>query len=211
MTDYTLVIAIAVIAVVAVLAIWMYSTRRRRAHLREKFGPEYDHAIGTTGSASRAEAALLEREKRVSKYQIRSLTAEERTRFTSAWQNVQARFVDDPGGAVGDADRLVTDLMTTRGYPMSDWEHRVEDLTVDHANVVHHYREARGIAGRHAREGASTEDLRQALVHYRALLADLLDDATLDAAPDAPGNTVTPGTRVTSGTPINGVPPRRLN
>lgn len=177
----TMIAAVVVIAVVAAVALWMYSARRRREHLRERFGPEYDHAVGTVGSATRAEAALLEREKRVSKYPLRALTNEERGRFTTDWQRVQAQFVDDPASAVGEADTLVTELMTTRGYPMSDWEHRVEDLTVDHGAVVHHYREARAIAGRHARDGASTEDLRQALVHYRALFADLLDDASQQA------------------------------
>ena len=90
----------------------------------------------------------------------------------------QAQFVDDPGMAVGAADMLVNEVMTTRGYPMAEWEQRYEDLTVDHAGVCHHYREARDIVIRHAAGGASTEDLRQALVHYRALFADLLDDVT---------------------------------
>lgn len=178
MTDYTLVIVAAVIiAVVAAIALWSYSSRKRRVHLRERFGPEYHQAVGTSGSAPAAEAALLEREKRVSKYKVRSLTPEERARFTNLWQHVQAQFVDDPGAAVSQADFLVTEVMNTRGYPMSDWEQRVEDLTVDHAEVCHHYRAAHEIAGRHSAGNASTEDLRQALVHYRALFAELLEDA----------------------------------
>ncbi len=177
MTDYTLVIvAAAIIAVVAAIALWSYSKRKRHVHLQERFGPEYHRAVGTSGSAPAAEAALLEREKRVSKYKIRSLTDDERTRFRNLWQHVQAQFVDDPGTAVSQADFLVTEVMTTRGYPMSDWEQRVEDLSVDHAGVCHHYREAREIAARHATGNASTEDLRQALVHYRELFSDLLDD-----------------------------------
>jgi hypothetical protein len=183
MEDYTLVIvAVAVIAVVAAVALWMYSARRRREHLQERFGPEYHRAMGTAGSASAAEAALLDREKRVSKYKIRTLTAEERARFSNLWQHVQAQFVDDPGTAVGQADLLVTEVMTTRGYPMSDWEHRVEDLTVDHAGVVSHYRQGRDIASRHSRGEASTEDLRQALVHYRALFSELLEETPAAAA-----------------------------
>lgn len=179
MTDYTLVIvAVAVIAVVAALALWSYSNRRRRTHLRERFGPEYQHAVGTTGSTAVAEKELLAREKRVSKYHIRKLTPEERARYAESWQRVQAQFVDDPGMAVGAADMLVNEVMTTRGYPMGEWEKRYEDLTVDHAGVCHHYREAKDIVNRHSSGSASTEDLRQALVHYRALFADLLDDVT---------------------------------
>jgi hypothetical protein len=184
MTDNSLLIGLIVVVAILAVALWMFSARRRHQHLRERFGPEYDRTVGTTGSTGRAEAALLEREKRVSKYQIRALTHEERTRFTDTWQRVQAQFVDDPAGAVTEADVLVTELMTTRGYPMSDWDQRVDDLSVDHANVVHHYREAREIASRHARGAASTEDLRQAVVHYRALFTDLLDDAS--TAPAAP-------------------------
>ena len=179
MTDDTLLmLALAVIAVVAVIAIWMYTARRRHTHLREKFGPEYERAVGTTGSTAVAEKSLLEREKRVSKYKLRALTADERTRFNGLWQQVQSRFVDDPAIAVSEADLLVTDLMTTRGYPMGDVNRRDEDLTVDHGHVVGHYRAARDIADRHTRGAASTEDLRQAMVHYRALFADLLEESS---------------------------------
>ena len=175
-TNPTMVI-LAVVVVIAALALaWMYVQRQRRAHLRERFGPEYDrtlHAVGTTG---RAEAVLAEREKRVSSYHIRKLSEEDRRRYSDSWRGVQSRFVDDPGGAITDADTLVTDVMTARGYPMSDFDRRVEDLTVDHADVVHHYRAACEIAGRHARRQASTEELRQGLVHYRELFANLLAD-----------------------------------
>ena len=174
--DTLLMLALAVIAVVAVVAVWTYMARRRHTHLREKFGPEYDRAVGTTGSTAVAEKSLLEREKRVSKYKLRALTDEERTKFNGLWQQVQARFVDDPAIAVSEADLLVTDLMSTRGYPMGDVDRRDEDLTVEHGHVVGHYRAARDIAQRHTRGAASTEDLRQAMVHYRALFADLLDE-----------------------------------
>ena len=176
MEDYRLIAAIAAGVVLLLIVMWMMSGRRRRAHLQKRFGPEYDRAVGTAGSPSAAEAALLERERRVAKYKIRSLTAEERQRYTDLWQRVQAQFVDDPATAVVEADLLVTDLMTKRGYPMADWDQRVDDLSVDHANVVHHYREARGLITKHATGGSTTEDLRQALVHYRALFTDLLDD-----------------------------------
>lgn len=178
MEDYVAIAVVAGIVVLAAIVLWMWSARRRRAHLQERFGPEYHRAVGTTGSAAAAETALLEREKRVKRYKIRALTSEERSHFTNLWQRVQAQFVDDPATAVVEADVLVTELMTTRGYPMSDWEHRVEDLTVDHPTVVNHYRQARDISRRQTGGSATTEDLRQALVHYRALFTDLLDDAS---------------------------------
>jgi SOS response regulatory protein OraA/RecX len=176
-TNTTLLIVAAVVVIAAVAIAWTLAQRRqRRAHLRERFGPEYDrtvHAVGTTG---RAEAVLAEREKRVETYHIRALDPDERRRFSEAWTGVQAKFVDDPSAAVTEADRLVNELMTARGYPMNDFDRRAEDLTVEHANVVHHYRAAREIANRHARNAASTEELRQALVHYRDLFADLLGE-----------------------------------
>jgi hypothetical protein len=111
----------------------------------------------------------------VSQYRIRALTSEESHRFGEAWRRLQETFVDDPPAAVTEADVLMTELMTARGYPTTDFEKRVEDLSVAHANVIQHYREARLIADRHKRKAASTEDLRQALVHYRALFDDLLE------------------------------------
>ena len=175
MTTTTLVIVAIVVAVAAVALAWMYSERRRREHLRTRFGPEYQRAVKDLGNPHKAEAALQEREKRVASYRIHELTTEERSRFSDAWRGVQAMFVDDPARAVTEADLLVTEVMTVRGYPMGDFDRRAEDLTVDHANVVHHYREAREIASRHSQKSATTEDLRQALVHYRALFADLLE------------------------------------
>jgi hypothetical protein len=177
MTTPTLVIVAILVAVVAVALAWMYSERRRRAHLQTQFGPEYERTVHDVGNARRAEAALAEREKRVSSYHIRELTKEEGDRFTQAWRSVQAKFVDDPAAAVTEADMLVNEVMSTRGYPMTDFDRRAEDLTVDHPKVVQNYRLARDIAVRHSRSEASTEDLRQAVVHYRALFADLLDES----------------------------------
>lgn len=175
MTNATLMI-LAIAVAIAVLAVaWVYTTSRRRQRLRARFGPEYERALHDTGSERRTEAVLADREHRVSKYHIRALTAEEKAKFSDAWNRVQATFVDDPAAAVTEGDMLVNDVMTARGYPMSDFDRRAEDLTVDHGAVVHHYRAARDIAARHSRHEASTEDLRQALVHYRQLFADLLD------------------------------------
>ena len=175
-TTQIIIIAIIVIAALAVIA-WLFTAHRRREHLRMRFGPEYHRTVGTSGSARKAEAVLEEREKRVSRYEIRPLTSDERARFGNEWRRVQAMFVDDPSKAVGEADALVNQVMSARGYPMADFDRRAEDLSVDHAQVVHHYRAAREIAARHGRERVSTEDLRQALVHYRALFGDLLEEA----------------------------------
>lgn len=177
MTNTTLVIVAIVVVIAALAAGWLLTMKRRRERLRARFGPEYDRTLHDTGSERRAEAVLADREQRVSSYHIRALSADERARFSDAWRRVQAKFVDDPAAAVTEGDLLVNDVMTTRGYPMADFDKRIEDLTVEHANVVHHYRAAREIAARHSRHQASTEDLRQALVHYRELFADLLDVA----------------------------------
>jgi hypothetical protein len=174
MSTTTLIVTIAVIAVALVL-VWLVLNRRRHERLRTRFGPEYERTVHDAGDARRAESILEGREKRVSRYPIRTLSAEESQRFGQAWRLLQARFVDDPAAAVGEADALVTELMSARGYPMTEFERRAEDLSVDHPHVVQRYREAHGIAERHARLPASTEDLRQALVSYRALFAELLE------------------------------------
>lgn len=172
----TMLIVAVLVVMAAVAVAWLFGVRRRREHLRERFGPEYERTVQAAGTTGRAEALLQEREQRVSRYNIRALAEPERVRFSDAWRRVQAKFVDDPGAAVTEGDLLVNEVMTARGYPMSDFDRRVEDLTVDHGNVVHHYRAAREIAARHSRRAASTEELRQALVHYRELFADLLGE-----------------------------------
>jgi hypothetical protein len=177
MTNTTLIAIVAVVAIAAVVVAWMYIERRRRERLRTRFGPEYDRTLRDAGGPRRAESILEKREKRVSQYRIRMLTAEEHRRFSDAWRRLQAMFVDDPSTAVSEGHTLVTELMSVRGYPMTDFERRAEDLSVDHPTVVQHYRDARALADRHARKAASTEDLRQALVHYRALFVDLLERA----------------------------------
>ena len=174
-TETMIVVAVVVVLALAALA-WVYTTRQRRERLRTRFGPEYERTVHDVGSEQKAEAVLHERAHRVAKYHIRDLKHEERTRFSESWRCVQAKFVDDPAAAVTEADMLVTEVMSARGYPMADFDRRAEDLTVDHAHVVDHYRNARDIAVRHSRGAASTEDLRQALVHYRELFADLLNE-----------------------------------
>ena len=161
-------------AVVAVVGIYLYR-RRQSERLKTRFGGEYDRTVKKLGDQSRAEAELKHREARVARFAIRPLTEEQAARFTQAWNRVQGRFVDSPGDAVVEADELVTELMTARGYPMSDFERRASDISVDHPGVVESYRAARVIAAKNARGETDTEELRRAIVHYRTLFADLLE------------------------------------
>jgi hypothetical protein len=167
-------IGIAVIAIAAIVGLWLWH-KRRADRLRARFGPEFDRTLRQMGSVQKAEAILDERARRVERLHIRPLSSEDGARFSDAWRRVQARFVDDPKGAVTYADRLVDEVMQGRGYPVGDFEQRVEDISVDHPNVVMNYRAARDIAEQHERGQVSTEDLRQAMVHYRALFDDLLE------------------------------------
>jgi hypothetical protein len=166
-----IVIAVAAIAIIALLV----AQRRRSTELRERFGPEYGRAIGEMGDRRKAEAVLGERVKRVERLNIRPLTPDEHARFAREWRDVQSRFVDEPPSAVARADRLVSSLMATRGYPMGEFEQRAADVSVNHPSVVEHYREAHGIVTRPGK--LSTEDLRRAMVHYHALFDDLLETA----------------------------------
>lgn len=176
-TATSAVIVIVVLVAAAVIAIVGVSAYRRRqsARLRTRFGGEYDRTVQELGNQTRAEAELKQREARVAKFTIRPLTEEQAARFSQAWGRVQGRFVDNPRDAVIEADKLVTELMTARGYPMSDFERRASDISVDHPGVVESYRSARVIAARNARGEADTEELRKAIVHYRTLFADLLE------------------------------------
>jgi hypothetical protein len=168
-------IILAVIAVLAIAAaVWFYLETQRTRKLRGRFGPEYQRAVEEHGSARSAERDLSRREKRVEKLHIRPLNAEETSRYTEAWRVEQERFVDDPRGAVRGADLVITGVMRSKGYPMSDFDQRIEDISVDHPDVVEHYRVAHAIAVRDRGDGASTEDLRQAMNHYRALFEDMV-------------------------------------
>ncbi len=169
-------VVLAVVAVLAVIALaWTYMQRQRRVRLRERFGPEYDRTLRDVGTPEKAEAILDARAKRVEKLKIRPLSREQSESFSREWRRVQGLFVDDPDGAVAAADRLVTQVMSARGYPIEDFDTRAADLSVDHPQVVENYRIARGLAQRRERREAGTEELRQAVVNYRALFNDLLD------------------------------------
>jgi hypothetical protein len=167
--------AVLLVALIGVIA-WTTAQRRRRESLRlqQRFGAEYVRLVNEHGR-SKAEAELAAREKRVASLTLLSLSAAEAAKFQEAWVAIQARFVDDPKTSVVEADHLVYDLMAKRGYPMGDFERRAADISVDHPAVVSNYRAARAIALRDERGEASTEELRKAVVHYRALFQELLE------------------------------------
>jgi hypothetical protein len=175
MTRTETILIVAGVVLIVGLVVWLALSRRRNERLAEKYGPEYQRLVSGT-SAREAAKEIGRREKRLDLFHIRPLTDPERTRYAADWQRTQARFVDDPPGAVTEADRLVASLMTTRGYPVADFEQRAADISVDHPLVVEHYRAAHDIAMRHEQRQAGTEDLRQALVHYRALFSELLEE-----------------------------------
>ncbi len=164
-----------VIVIIAVVAL-LYVRKRRNtsAALRKKFGPEYERAVIAHGSERKAEARLEDREKRVDKLSIRDLDPIERERFSKQWIEVQSRFVDSPKGAVAEADDLLSSLMKSRGYPVSDFDQRAADISVDHPRVVENYRSAHEIALRVGKDAATTEDLRTAMIHYRSLFEELV-------------------------------------
>jgi hypothetical protein len=175
-------IMVAVLLLAAGIAVWFSSHKRKTERLRTQFGgAEYTRALRESGSRQKAEAALDERAKRVERLHIRPLSPGDRARFVDSWDKVQARFVDSPGGAVADADQLLGDVMSTRGYPMGEFEQRAADISVDHPLVLDNYRAAHQGAVRQTEGRASTEDLRKAMIHYRTLFEDLVNQ------PDALG------------------------
>jgi hypothetical protein len=169
-----IVIAVAAVAVLA-LVLWSALRARRTRTLKEGFGPEYDRTVADAPSKREAEADLAERRKRREELDIRPLDPGARDRYAETWQATQARFVDDPGGAIAEADVLIRQVMRERGYPVEDFDQRAADVSVDHPDVVNNYRAAHGISVAHERERASTEDLRRAMVHYRSLFDELLE------------------------------------
>jgi hypothetical protein len=170
-------ILIAVGVVLAAVLAYLALARRRTARLRERFGPEYDRTVEKRGGRREAETELGSRVERREQLEIRPLAPEARQRYEASWREVQARFVDEPARAVASADELVAAVMSERGYPMDDFEQRADDISVDHPLVVERYRSAHGIARKNEAGEATTEDLRQAVKHYRALFEDLLEPA----------------------------------
>jgi len=171
-----LVVILAIVALVAIgVVVWLLQRQRQSTALREQFGPEYDRTLSATGDRRSAEADLTARQERVEQLHIRPLDPADEAALAGEWRTAQARFVDDPAGAVGDADALIGRVMQARGYPIGDFEARAADLSVDHPRVVSNYRAAHRIAQASANGQAGTEQLRQAFVHYRALFDELLE------------------------------------
>jgi hypothetical protein len=184
-TELTLIIGLAVI-VVAGIAAWLFLRKRRTEKLRTQFGgSEYDRAVKEDGSRRHAEAGLKERTEREESLSIRPLAPGDRARFVESWRRVESRFVDGPGGAVTEADQLLGDVMSKRGYPVSDFEQRAADISVDHPLVLQNYRTAHETALRQTKGEANTEDLRQAMIHYRTLFEELVGEPELARAKTA--------------------------
>jgi hypothetical protein len=175
LTSTELVLAL-IVLVLVVVAFFFWTRSRRTSELKSRFGPEYDRTVHDIGDPRKAEEVLAKREKRVSSYTIKPLPDNMRGHFVETWKQVQAQFVDDPKYAVTRADDLLGEVMMARGYPVKDFAQRAEDLSVDHPNVVQNYRSAHDIAERHSQGEASTEDLRTAMIHYRALFDDLVNE-----------------------------------
>jgi hypothetical protein len=165
---------VVVVAIIAALAWSAYQTRR----LKSRFGPEYDAVLRRTGNKAKAEKELRQRETRVEKFQIVPLSSADAAKFSATWTRLQGSFVDDPKGVLIEADKLVRDLLVKRGYPVADFELRAADISVDHPIVVNNYRAAQRIVSLDQRGEASTEDLRKAVVHFRALFDELLGKTT---------------------------------
>lgn len=180
MNSPQIVILLVVVAVVIVVAAVFLFRRRRSQDLREQFGPEYDRVVRKEGDVNKGERLLEFRQKHRKTLAIQPLSAEDQVRFDSRWTEVQSQFVDDPAGAVARADGLIIEVMRARGYPIDDFTQRAADISVDHPVVVENYRAAHDIALHRTRGEASTEDLRQAMVHYRALFSELLGEKQLE-------------------------------
>ncbi|CAA9508914.1 MAG: putative secreted protein [uncultured Solirubrobacterales bacterium] len=185
-TGIIIAIVVVVVLLIAVgVAVATIGKRKRESKkLEQRFGPEYDRALEQHGDRKEAEQSLKQREERHEGLDIRPLAPEQQQHFAGEWRNVQARFVDAPQEAVRESDHLVREVMRQRGYPVDDFNQRADDISVSHPNVVENYRSAGAIAERNERGEASTEDLRQATVHYRALFEELLDTSVTNRGSD---------------------------
>lgn len=176
----TIIVAIVVVVAAIVAVASLLARRNKTLALQRRFGKEYERTVTERGSEREAQAILEQRQQRVAHFNIRKVSPAERDRYVTAWRGVQSRFVDDPKGAVIEADDTVVSVMRAEGYPMSDFAQRAADLSVDHPNVVQNYRAAHEIAVRHREGRATTEDLRQAMIYYRSLFEDLVNERRPD-------------------------------
>ncbi len=183
MPTWVWIVIVAAIVVVVAVAAWQMLARRRTKQLQGRFGPEYERTVQSADSKKAAESELASRQQRREQIEVRPLSAAARERYMSQWQSVQAQFVDSPAAAVASADQLIQSAMAERGYPMEDFDTRASDISVDHPQVVENYRQGHRLAERSADGDGSTEDLRQAMRHYRALFAELVEPGA-----DEPGS-----------------------
>jgi hypothetical protein len=173
--DMVLWLVLLVVIGVAI-GLWLYARQRQKhEELREQFGPEYQHAVDSYGSRREAEHELTKRTERVDQLHIRPLAPDRSAQYAEQWRLVQAEFVDDPERAIGKADALIAEVLQARGYPMGDFEQRAADVSVEHADVVDHFRAAHAVAIRVPRGEATTEDMREAMLHYRTLFDDVIE------------------------------------
>jgi hypothetical protein len=172
----TIIIAVIVVLVIVGLVLGpIFARRRNSTRLQSKFGPEYEHTVQAMGDEKKAQTELVERQKHVEALNIRSLSAAERERYLVDWAAVQSKFVDEPGQAIVDADRLIMEVMQLRAYPVSDFDQRAADISVNYPALVSNYRAAREIANKNKLQQADTEELRQAMIYYRSLFEELLE------------------------------------
>jgi uncharacterized protein YneF (UPF0154 family) len=174
MNTTTIIIVVVVVVIVGVILGLVFSRRNRATQLHEKFGPEYDRTVQSMGGEKKAQTELNERQKHVKTLSIRPLSVSEHDRYLAEWTAVQSKFVDEPGQAIVDADRLIMEVMQIRGYPVSDFEQRAADISVKYPALVTNYRGAREIANKNKLGQANTEELRQAMIYYRSLFEELL-------------------------------------
>jgi hypothetical protein len=206
MSSTQIVVIVVLVVVVALLAVGLSMLMRRRS-LRQRFGPEYDRAVSTQDSRLAAERELRQRERRHAELELRPLSEESRARYAQAWQDTQANFVDAPHHAVGAADELLTRLVAERGYPTGDYDEQVTYLSVEHAGTLSRYRAAHEISVLNDRGEATIEQLRQALLDYRALFAELLSDEPVGRSDTDPRGS----SRDTSRDDVEAVPDRYVN
>ena len=180
----TLITVLVILLVIGAILVALGVVANRRRALRQRFGPEYDRVVESTEDRRAAERELRDRERRHAELELRPLDPASRERYSASWEEIQARFVDAPNEAVGEADELVTRLVAERGYPTGDYDDQLAHLSVEHARTLDHYRKAHEINERNSRGEATTEQLRQALVHYRALFADLLGENPVQTTTD---------------------------
>ena len=176
----TVIIAIVIVGAIVLIAGFVLMQRRRTQQLHSRFGPEYDRALSNTGDRRKAEAELERRQARVDKYDIRPLDPAKREQFVARWTKVQSDFVDDPQRAIRDADTLIGEVMSARGYPVENFDQVSADISVDHPSVVQRYRTAHDIVERHSKGDGDTEDLREAMINYRPLFDELVSSGEED-------------------------------